>query len=488
MIGYWLSSDDVRDRVYIPKYYNPEIQAQLAALSSSHDIVKMSTLIDDKVLEISTGHEIGKLAYGTGDIPFVRTSDITNWETKTAPKQGVSEDIFTEYKKKQDVQVGDILLVRDGTYLIGTNCIITELDEKIVYQSHIFKVRVKDKSKIDPYLLFVLINSPLFQAQIRSVQFTADTIDTIGNRLFELKLAIPKDTSFKERIAKQAKEAMRAREVGKAFIKHAPTLMKECLSQNSKAPIDSFLSNSWETILNNMNSDTVTSEFGEFETFWLDKSYINDSIYLPKYYDPDVASELDSLSGTCDCISIGQLVEERVLEINTGDEIGKMAYGTGDIPFLRTSDFSNWEIKHDPKQGISEDIYQSYANKQDVRPGDILLVRDGTYLIGTSCIVTEDDSKSLYCGGLYKIRVCDDSKLSQWLLLGLLNSYIVKRQLRTKQFTRDVIDTLGKRLNEVVIPIPKSHAVRDELSNKIKSIIDDRIKARNIISNLAEIV
>ncbi|ELP3329421.1 restriction endonuclease subunit S [Vibrio sp. sp1] len=486
MISYWLPTKSIKERVYIPKYYNPQIQARLDSLRPTHDIVKISSLIDDDILEVNTGHEIGKLAYGTGDIPFVRTSDITNWETKTAPKQGVSEDIYLDYKNKQDVQLGDILLVRDGTYLIGTNCIITELDEKIVYQSHILKIRVKNKSKLNPYLLFIIINSPLFQAQIRSVQFTADTIDTIGNRFFDLQLAIPKDKVVQDSVIQKAQEAMKAREVGKAFIKHAPTLMEESLSQNSRAPIDAFLSSSWEDILTNMHSDTVTSEFGNFETFWLDKSNIRESIYLPKYYDPDVTEEISQLARTCDCISIGKLIEDGILEVNTGDEIGKMAYGTGTIPFLRTSDFSNWEIKHDPKQGVSQEIYQAYARKQDMKAGDILLVRDGTYLVGTSCIVTKNDSKALYCGGLYKIRVKDEAMFDQWLLLGLLNSYIVKRQIRTKQFTRDVIDTIGKRLEEIIIPIPKSNAVRTQLSEKIKSIVDDRIEARKMISSLAE--
>lgn len=33
-----------------------------------------------------------------------------------------------------------------------------------------------------------------------------------------------------------------------------------------------------------------------------------------------------------------------------------MAYGTGNIPFIRTSDISNWEIKADFKHGVSEEI------------------------------------------------------------------------------------------------------------------------------------
>ena len=105
---------------------------------------------------------------------------------------------------------------------------------------------------------------------------------------------------------------------------------------------------------------------------------------------------------------------------DTGIEIGKMAYGTGPIPFMRTSDISNWELKGDPKQNVSVEIYEE--NKQDVQPEDIFVVRDGTYLVGTSCILTEHDTRILYCGGIYKLRVNDKKKLDPYLLLALLNA------------------------------------------------------------------
>ena len=76
--------------------------------------------------------------------------------------------------------------------------------------------------------------------------------------------------------------------------------------------------------------------------------------------------------------------------------------------------------------------------------------------------------------------------LNEYLLLGLLNSCIVKRQIRTKQFTRDVIDTLGQRLKEVVIPIPNSVEIKEQIAEKVKLIIQNRISAREIITQLSD--
>lgn len=101
-------------------------------------------------------------------------------------------------------------------------------------------------------------------------------------------------------------------------------------------------------------------------------------------------------------------------------------------------------------------------------------------------MITASDTKMLYCGGLIKIRAAKKDIVDEYLLLGLLNSYIVKRQIRTKQFTRDVIDTLGQRLKEVIIPIPNSEELKKAISEKVHAIVNNRIQARDIIQELSD--
>ena len=133
-----------------------------------------------------------------------------------------------------------------------------------------------------------------------------------------------------------------------------------------------------------VSNETVTADFGSFTSLWRESSTISNQIYLPTYYDTSIPPELKELSKHCELKTIKELAEGKAIEFHTGDEIGKMAYNTGTIPFLRTSDFANWEVNHNPKQGVSEEIYQDYAARQDVKKNDVLVVRDGTYLVGSS--------------------------------------------------------------------------------------------------------
>lgn len=215
--------------------------------------------------------------------------------------------------------------------------------------------------------------------------------------------------------------------------------------------------------------------------FLIDIDSVQSKVLCPRYYDPQVNENLISLENTHTLLIFGQLVKDGVLKITTGDELGKLAYGTGDIPFIRTSDISNWELKADPKHGVNRQLFEALQKKQDVQANDILMVKDGTYLIGTCAIVTEYDCEIIYQSHLYKIRVMPNSlDLNPFLLLAVLSSPVVQRQVKSKQFTQDIIDSLGERINELALPIPKSEELRREITAMVRTAIKDRVEAREL--------
>ena len=210
-LGYGVNPCNINDNVLAPRYYDPEVDAVLDYLGETHDLVSIQKLLDDDVLEISTGHEVGKLAYGSGTVPFVRTSDISNWEVKLDPKHCVSDEVYDTLAAKQDVRAGDILMVRDGTYLIGTCAFVTEYDTRIVFQSHMYKLRVKQPKKLSPHLLLAALSSEPVQKQIQAKRFTQDIIDSLGDRITELVLPLPKDDGIRHRIAATVEKSINER-------------------------------------------------------------------------------------------------------------------------------------------------------------------------------------------------------------------------------------------------------------------------------------
>jgi type I restriction enzyme M protein len=217
--GFIIKESDIKNNIYLPKYYNPEINEYLTKLKQTHDLFVFGDLLKRKILFISTGNEVGKLEYGNGTIPFVRTSEITNWELKLDPKHGLSENLYQSLKDKQDIRENDILMVRDGTYLVGSCAIITENETKIVYQSHIYKIRSNDYSIIHPFLLLAVLTSPIVKMQISSKRFTQDIIDTLGERIKELVLPIPKDKEQIKQIIGNVETVLKYKKSAREIIK-----------------------------------------------------------------------------------------------------------------------------------------------------------------------------------------------------------------------------------------------------------------------------
>ncbi len=214
-LGFILHRDNLVDNILIPAYYNPSVKSKLEEYmkNGGYQIISIDDLLERKVLSITRGHEVGTKAYGTGIIPFVRTSDIINLEIDVNPLKQVSEEIYQQYKEKQDIREGDILIVNDGTFLIGRTAMITRHDEKLIIQSHFRRLRILvENSILDEYLLLWSLNTDIVQEQIRAKTFIQATISTLGDRLKEVVLVLPSNPTEKKRIASELKTIIKQKQ------------------------------------------------------------------------------------------------------------------------------------------------------------------------------------------------------------------------------------------------------------------------------------
>ncbi len=209
--GFLVENSEIKDFILAPRFYDPESKKAVSVLKDSQNIFKFSDLLDKQFIQLSTGDEVGKLAYSTGEVPFIRTSDISNWEIKIDPKHCVSESVYEKYKEKQDIRAGDILMVRDGTYLVGACAYITKYDTKIVIQSHLYKIRVNPNPYFDNYYLLSLLSSQYITSQIKKLTFTQDIINSLGDRIKDILLPISKDKNHVAKISRMVKKVIEDR-------------------------------------------------------------------------------------------------------------------------------------------------------------------------------------------------------------------------------------------------------------------------------------
>lgn len=103
---------------------------------------------------ISRGDEIGSDNYLFEGLPFIKTSDITNFDVDYEPNYYCSEAMFNEVQ--QEIRTGDIIFTKDGKR--GEVAIIQE-NANILISSGFIKY--KPKNSIERYWLFLLLSSNL---------------------------------------------------------------------------------------------------------------------------------------------------------------------------------------------------------------------------------------------------------------------------------------------------------------------------------------
>jgi len=194
--NYWSTCEIQNPYYWVPRFYdvalNKSIQKKASELCA--DLISFDELVENGYISIRKGHEVGSQAYGTGDVPFIRTSDIANWEVSIDPTNAVGEEIFQQYAKHQKLKTGDILLVVDGRYRIGRTAILHPNNIKSVVQSHIRIITVTSKAPFSSYELLYMLNMPLILQQMRNLTFIQSTLGSIGKRLGQLRIFIPSQT------------------------------------------------------------------------------------------------------------------------------------------------------------------------------------------------------------------------------------------------------------------------------------------------------
>ncbi|MFY9145021.1 MAG: restriction endonuclease subunit S [Bacteroidales bacterium] len=212
-------SDFEEDDLWTPSFSYPLYVNTLKAIQQKWQTVPLG-----EIATIKKGDEVGSDNYNKyldkkdSDVPFIRTSDLVNYEADQFPDFYIPEEIYKELG--QDLKAGDVLFTKDGK--IGMSGIITKSD-RVIISSGIARLRLKAEAKkfnLTPEYLFILLSlkeTGLYSAIRRTV--IASTIPHLREeRLKEFKIPVLDKTSIEE-ITKLVKEAFELKDEKKKLIK-----------------------------------------------------------------------------------------------------------------------------------------------------------------------------------------------------------------------------------------------------------------------------
>ena len=216
---YKVYSKDINIDFFTPQFYYPLYNKTIERMRKDFEIIKLGIIAD-----IKRGNEVGSDTYRNyvdkvdSDVPFVRTSDLPNYEIDDYPDYYV--DISIQEGLKQDLKPNDILFSNDGK--IGFSALYTDADNCII-QSHIRRIRMLNT--LSPEYVLMFLNTKYGQFQIKKHTVVQATIPTIGDGLKELEIPkIPEE--IEKEIIELVRQAFKFKSEKKLLIRQAKKLIE----------------------------------------------------------------------------------------------------------------------------------------------------------------------------------------------------------------------------------------------------------------------
>lgn len=211
------------DDMMTPAFYFPLYTSTITEIEKHNNCQMLGNIADFR-----NGDEVGSINYKgyldrkETDVPFIRTSDLVNYDFDNYPDYYIEKSIYDEIG--QDIKEEEILFTKDGK--IGISAMTTKFD-KCILGSGILRI-VPKKDKINPYYLFIALSVKeigLYQAIQRTV--VASTIPHLReDRIGDFKIPIIKN---QKKIIELTEKAFYLKNERKKLVNESRVLLERSL-------------------------------------------------------------------------------------------------------------------------------------------------------------------------------------------------------------------------------------------------------------------
>lgn len=209
------SKSAITKNIFVPRYYwqNKLKEIESIAKAQNLELVPIKDLMRKGIITSFDGHGSPPAEYkGKGEVPYVRVKDIVNWEVYKDPTAKITTEIYLEKKgKNKNLEAGDVVYVRRGSYRIGSVAMVSPFDKEALYTREILILRVTEEENeygLNPYYLLYLLSHKLTHLQAKNKILIETTLPNIAERWKELMLPIDTDKKQREFITNKIKEVI----------------------------------------------------------------------------------------------------------------------------------------------------------------------------------------------------------------------------------------------------------------------------------------
>ncbi len=224
---------------------------------------------------------------------------------------------------------------------------------------------------------------------------------------------------------------------------------------------------------------------------WVPSAALTDRlIAVPVYFDERPLRELDALMALPEMSgftsrTIGELVADRLLVVMNGHGSPSADFRTGHVPYIKVSDIRAGQININPTNRVTEVVAERFWKTGDsgLRAYDLITPIRTSKNIGEFAVLMPGQERVVLTKEVLVLRAADDAAFDNFYLLWAMTLKAVRRQWDRIVFMQTNREDVGRRYNEIRIPVPPNPEVAAACS---KTFRDYYLGTQQLRDNLLE--
>jgi type I restriction enzyme M protein len=280
---------------------------------------------------------------------------------------------------------------------------------------------------------------------------------------------------------------------GEVFISYAPTVGIN--KDGEELFIVDPVTGTRTSKMNDKLAEDVHALVNEYTTTdtsrWVRSAALTDRlIAVPVYFDERALQELDALMALPEMSgftskTIGELTADRMLEIMNGHGSPSADFRTGQVPYIKVSDIRAGQININPTNRVPEVVAERFWKKENsgLRAYDLITPIRTSKNIGEFVVLMPGQERVVLTKEVLVLRAADDAPFDNFYLLWAMTLKAVRRQWDRIVFMQTNREDVGRRYNEIRIPVPPNPEVAYACSQTFR---DYYIGTQQLRDNLLE--
>jgi type I restriction enzyme M protein len=166
-------------------------------------IVTLGELADRGIVKTFEGHGSPPAnARATGEVAYVKVTDLKNWRINENPTNFVHKDVADRLRRNGvSLQFGDLLTPSRASSNIGQFSLVLPWQTDVLLTKEILILRVvENKEGITPFLLLGVMSLRVVQDQYKTLALMQTNREHLGDHWREVKIPIPADAKSREHL------------------------------------------------------------------------------------------------------------------------------------------------------------------------------------------------------------------------------------------------------------------------------------------------